>query len=181
MVGFNPDAASRGRSAITVFTFHYGRIQSRDLPDDLHRLQIYIPLWSDSIEMCVRLVTGQTRFTFHYGRIQSVTIHCSIARLSYLHSIMVGFNRSTAWLPPRSGVFTFHYGRIQSLKAERVRNRVIVIYIPLWSDSIAESGGDPNAINLIYIPLWSDSICRRRARPAVLRDLHSIMVGFNHA
>ena len=161
MVEFNPDAASRGRSAITVFTFHYGRIQSRDLPDDLHRLQIYIPLWSDSIEMCVRLVTGQTRFTFHYGRIQSVTIHCSIARLSYLHSIMVGFNPGTNDAYEGFGmVFTFHYGRIQSIKAERVRNRVIVIYIPLWSDSILYQRSNNRLNNLIYIPLWSDSIMK---------------------
>ena len=118
------------------FTFHYGRIQS-PLPTDLvsqdpnlHSImvgfnplvkhlenlviEIYIPLWSDSISQILRAIGSYCSFTFHYGRIQSrlarrgrmgrkiyiplwsdsiADIAEFIADYIYLHSIMVGFNR----------------------------------------------------------------------------------------
>ena len=77
----------------------------------------------------------------------------------------------------------------------------IVIYIPLWSDSIrTERTWIPSRI-CIYIPLWSDSIARFKSESCMVElftfhygriqsrlsrisgiagaYLHSIMVGFN--
>ena len=132
-------------------------------------VDIYIPLWSDSIQEPTMLTRGSGW---------------------YLHSIMVGFNPSVVVVDTYPGyiyiplwsdsihtlykaqdesiIFTFHYGRIQSLLHRTFRcchrtftfhygriqseARVIAwfaseqIYIPLWSDSIGCSSTDTSGV-----------------------------------
>ena len=138
MVGFNRSTVVRAGWRIQ-FTFHYGRIQSFCACTPFASACIYIPLWSDSIEVCElsscfacgftfhygRIQSRNSSasahslsiFTFHYGRIQSVALAYTYACVVDLHSIMVGFNPDAllpASLPAET--FTFHYGRIQSVK-----------------------------------------------------------------
>ena len=49
MVGFNLQQFPGQRAPGSVFTFHYGRIQSRQVVSSRDFERIYIPLWSDSI------------------------------------------------------------------------------------------------------------------------------------
>ena len=138
MVGFNP--WSHLEQSTTWYYLHSIMVGFNLIPvrDQVCLTEIYIPLWSDSILLRSSWPSLWSSFTFHYGRIQSPANVTPNAVHHHLHSIMVGFNHAhvnsviVGYLHLHSIMVGFN------LQSHHRTGRQALIYIPLWSDSIAE-------------------------------------------
>ena len=141
------------------FTFHYGPILTlRLLYDTYKKIEIYIPLWSDSNPVsswsafiaCIIYIPLWSDSNINITRIwfRSIRIYIPLWSDSNLRLWSVGL----FW-----DVFTFHYGPILTGNCNWLNRRIKGIYIPLWSDSNKWMKFAGYNKEKIYIPLWSDS------------------------
>ena len=76
MVGFNRGSGTHSRPAREIYIPLWSDSIEADKLAEAAQDEIYIPLWSDSILMDSGERLGKTLFTFHYGRIQSQPETC---------------------------------------------------------------------------------------------------------